>query len=322
MGIKGLDDVIRVPRLGKIHLGIKNPTGGYPQAVDYFVVNQDDSTPADVYENFKAKYGDKPKQFDITFHSEDIDECFPRWFKRYSMNKGLVCKGDGNTASLLDDTSGDWSETDCKGYDCEDYISKKCRRLASLKFCLPMISGLGIWQIDTGSINSIINIQSSFKLIQKSLGRIAGVMLKLTLVPTEKTITFENKEHKQVSQKKTFYILKIDTDKSLFEIMKEKNTQPDSRPAVVNNNIENKKLTPTKDEIATPEDFPPAEEVSAIAYNEWKTKMIKAKTLSELKDYATKAVQDSRLLPEHTSMLDNLYSEKSSELESNPFNKK
>jgi len=95
--IKELSDVRRLPRLGKIHLGVKakNEKGvEYPKAVDYFVVP----------EEVKKVYGEKPEKLKIIIPSEMPDVFFPQWYKKYTYGKGLICKGDGITANRVSPT--------------------------------------------------------------------------------------------------------------------------------------------------------------------------------------------------------------------------
>ena len=83
MPIEGLSQVRRLPRLGKIRMGIKvkNAAGiEHPQKTDYFVV------PPEV-----AKvYGDKPKSLDIIIPVEDDDKWAAQYYKLYSMTQGCV----------------------------------------------------------------------------------------------------------------------------------------------------------------------------------------------------------------------------------------
>ncbi len=61
MPIHGLSEVRRMPRVGKLRLGIKatsKKTGNqFPKAVDYFVCNADASTSAEAAQAFRAVYG-------------------------------------------------------------------------------------------------------------------------------------------------------------------------------------------------------------------------------------------------------------------------
>ena len=64
MAIKGVSEVVRLPRLGKIRLGVKreNSTGTpYPSPTDYFVC------PDEV----RKVFGEKPKELRIMFPTED-----------------------------------------------------------------------------------------------------------------------------------------------------------------------------------------------------------------------------------------------------------
>lgn len=147
--IKDLTDRIRPPRLGKIRIGEKTEKG-YPISRDHFVC------PDEV----KAVYGDEPKELDIMFLSDDIEDVFPAYYKMYGQTAGLKCRGDGITADRLNKATGEFEEIECPGRECPEYEAKQCRRIGALKFLLPKVNGLGIWEIDTSSYNSILNIYS------------------------------------------------------------------------------------------------------------------------------------------------------------------
>ena len=89
MPIKNLTESRRLPRLGKIHLGIKKTsqkTGKeYPSATNYFVV------PPEVAEIV----GEKPTELPILFPVEDDEKFASQYYRSYSMSRGLVCRGDG-----------------------------------------------------------------------------------------------------------------------------------------------------------------------------------------------------------------------------------
>lgn len=63
---------------------------GVPYGVDYFVV------PPEVQEI----YGREPRELDVLIPGEDLDKVFPAWLKRYGDQFGLICRGDGETATL------------------------------------------------------------------------------------------------------------------------------------------------------------------------------------------------------------------------------
>ncbi|WP_051179135.1 hypothetical protein [Thermodesulfovibrio thiophilus] len=173
--IKGISERRRLPRLGKIRLGVKviNPKTGreYPREVDYFVV------PPEV-----AKiYGEKPKELDVLFPVNDIDVVFPQAYKWYGSSKGLKCYGDGEIAYRWNEKKEQFEQRPCS---CE-LKDRECMARAHLLVILPKVSMGGVYQIDIGSYNSIVDINSGLEYIQSLIGRFAMVMLKLKRVPRE-----------------------------------------------------------------------------------------------------------------------------------------
>jgi len=187
MPIKGTSEIRRLMRLGKIRLGIKkeSPRTGnlYPEATDYFVCP----------EEVRAIYGDKPTELKIVFPTEDSPQ---QWLKRYSLTRGLVCRGDGEKAmAQVDMKTGEIAGRDsehttlreipCDREKCPAYQAKQCRPIMTLQFLIPDVPGaLGVYQIDTSSYNSIVNINSSLELI-KACGRVSMIPLILKLVPLQ-----------------------------------------------------------------------------------------------------------------------------------------
>ena len=178
--IKGLSDRLRLPRRGKIRLGEKVETAdgkSYPRSLDHFVV------PDEV----KEVYGKQPRKLEIMLPMEDREVFFPQFYKMYGKSKGLICKGDGEIAMRLDPKTNEMVEIECAGKNCEYFkkgktISKhfyRCRTIGNLQIVLPRIPGLGIYQIDTSSYNSIINLNSAIEMIREALGRISWVPLVL-----------------------------------------------------------------------------------------------------------------------------------------------
>ncbi|MBA7550974.1 hypothetical protein ES705_43505 [subsurface metagenome] len=214
--IKDLSDIRRIPRLGKVRLGIKvEPEGKnpYPRATDYFVVTDE----------IKEYVGDMPKKLNIIFPTEKVDEFAQQWLRCYSFTQGLVCKGDGRSAiRKIDVETGDvarhttqeWVFKDwgCDPDTCEQYLEKQCRRVMNLLFMMPDVPGLGVWQLDTTSFYSIVNINSCVDLIRRICGRISFIPLNLSLEPLEVTppgIT-----------KKTVHVLTIRSEVKLADIQR------------------------------------------------------------------------------------------------------
>ncbi len=174
MPIKGLTDNLRMPRRGKIHLGIRtNTQSQYPQATDYFVCDDPD---------FRKIYGPKPKELDIVIPVDDINIFAPTWYKRYT-KAGLVCRGNGERGQELIGTGKagkDYKDIACP---CQYAETKICKPICCFQFLLPRVAGIGVWQIDTGSVYGITGLYGSVAFILGLAKKIASLPLALRLVP-------------------------------------------------------------------------------------------------------------------------------------------
>jgi hypothetical protein len=74
-----------------------------------------------------------------------------------------------------------------------------------LQFILPDVPGLGIYQIDTGSRNGILNVYGGIELVRAIVGHVAMVPLKLRIGPIE-TVSPDTK------RKQTNYVLSLHCD--------------------------------------------------------------------------------------------------------------
>ena len=90
--IKGLSERRRLPRAGKIRLGLMVQGAGgkmHPMATDYFVC------PPEV--TAALSLSEQPRELPIMFPSDDPDRIFAQVLKMYRRS-GLFCSGDGETA--------------------------------------------------------------------------------------------------------------------------------------------------------------------------------------------------------------------------------
>jgi len=228
MPIEGLTQITRMPRIAKIHLGEKVQKQGsnttYPKATDYFVLpNKDDV--GELADILRATLGDKPKELPIIFPVENDEEFASQYYRCYGKTRGLICRGDGIKATCkIDSTTGAMitrdtkpenvvlKELTCKGRECPYYQDKQCREMMMLQFMLPDIPGIGIWQVDTSSVNSIININSAVKMYRGIFGKIAMLPLTLTLKSQEVISPVDQK-------KKTVYALNLEVRQSLRDML-------------------------------------------------------------------------------------------------------
>lgn len=235
MAIKGISEIRRLPRLGKIRLGIKKvseKTGKeYPTEVDYFIC--DPSTPSElenqkIKDEFERLYGKDPKSIRIMFPMANPDIFFPQFYKRYGSGTLLKCKGDGIEASCGTDefTAGltvlrkdemGLPVVKCLGKECPHYKKKECSEVGVLQILLPELPGAGVWQITTGSFNSIVNLNSCIDYIVAVCGR--AHMIPLQLERRMQEIAYEGKKSKH-------YILHINMDFRLADLQKFATIEP------------------------------------------------------------------------------------------------
>ena len=228
MAIKGLSEIRRLPRLGKIRLGVKKKTAKgveYPSEVDYFIL--DPQTPSElenqkIKDEFKQLYGDQPKSISIMFPVADPDVYFPQFYKRYGSATSLKCKGDGITAVCGTEEFAKGLErirTDemglpvvkCLGKECIYYKAKECSEVGVLQILLPDLPGAGVWQISTGSFHSIVNLNSCIEYIRAVCGR--AHMIPLTLERRMQETAHDGKKSKH-------FILHINMDFKLADLQK------------------------------------------------------------------------------------------------------
>jgi hypothetical protein len=185
--IEGLTEATRLPRLGKIRLGIKVESKKtrldpetkkqvpvtYPKEVDYFVV------PPEVEEI----YGKEPKELDILLPVNDRRVIFPQSYRLYGRT-GLKCSGNGVNATYVNEQweMVDRPEGSCP---CKHYDDGHCKKMGVLQFILPKVTISGVYQITTQSVNSIIDVNSGLKYCIAQVGRFAWVPLKLKRVKTQ-----------------------------------------------------------------------------------------------------------------------------------------
>mgnify|MGYP001573609991 FL=1 len=208
--IKGLSDRRRLPRLGKIRLGfkLKKGTTEYPAELPFFLLPPEIAaaygfkdqavaiarakelgcTRADVLTFIGQNYSRMAEEIDIMFPVNDRSVVFPTAYKWYGWGKGVRCMGDGERAVRMNEATRMMEERECP---CEILKTEKnpkgeCTQRAHLLVMVPKISMGGIYQIDCGSVNSIIDMNSSIDYVAAMTNeRFALIMLKLRRKPIE-----------------------------------------------------------------------------------------------------------------------------------------
>ncbi len=174
--IKDLSERRRLPRLGKIRLGVKMISDRthkeYPKETEYFIV------PPEV----TKVYGDRPTSLEVMVPINDPEAVFPQAYKWYGGQRGLKCIGDGGVALRLKEETQTMEEIPCP---CEHLETGECQKRGHLMVILPRINMGGVYQIDVGSYHSIVDINSGLEYVQALVGRFAMVPLRLCRAPKE-----------------------------------------------------------------------------------------------------------------------------------------
>lgn len=253
MPIKGISEARQLPRLGMVRLGIKAKTASgkeYPQATDYFVV------PPEVAE----KFGPKPQTLDVRLPLEgDNDGIFPTWLKLYGKSTGLKARSDGETITWLErDNDNKITEKVEPVKDMDQLEEAGFRPTGTLSFLLPKVSMAGVYQLVTGSFHTIRNINSGLDLIRGIFGRVAGLPLKLVMVPQDFNLMKDGKPFK-----KTAYVVQIrfDNQEIMQFIKQRKKFLSDMQEAP---SFQLAAAKPVEAEVEAPADTEPAKELPAV----------------------------------------------------------
>jgi len=242
--IKGDHPISSIRRLtwkGKIRLGIQVPTlekgkdGKYKKDQNGDPVQRRDKFgdleyhPKDIPhficpKEVKAMFGEEPTELDIAFPLSGLDEnglpdiggLFPQAYKYYGKSKGLKCEGDGETARKAN-KEGVFEEIDCP---CDKFGQKDgCSKRASLFFFIPKITMGAIYVIDSGSFNTMVDIQSGIYLALELLkDPITGEYNSITMLPFK--LRRMQRETQHDGRKDTHWPLTCELDLPIEDIRK------------------------------------------------------------------------------------------------------
>jgi len=233
--VEGVSNVRRLPILDKIRLGVKvKSTKGtlIPKDVEYFVCPP----------NVQRVFGERPTEIEIMFPINSLDAIFPQSYTMYGSTKGVKCKGDGRTARRRNEETGVFEDRDCP---CEFLDNRKCALRSHLLFMMPDVSAGSLFQIDTSSFNSTVDINSGLDFAAEMVGRFNWIPLTLYRKPRETHADGSKQQH---------YTLQVELRATLEEITMIK----DNPHLVFKRNRESGHLVPvygidTKARISIPE---------------------------------------------------------------------
>jgi hypothetical protein len=218
----------------------------HPKDISFFIC------PAEV----QKRFGEEPTELDIAFPLSGLDEnglpdiggLFPQAYKYYGSSRGLKCVGDGEDAMKANE-EGIFEEVDCP---CDKFGQKDgCSKRASLLFFIPSISIGGIYVIDSGSWNTMVDVQSGIYLALELLkDPITKQYNSITMLPFK--LRRIQKETQHEKRKDKHWPLTCELNLTIPEIKKiregqilfygrERTYQIEDRPEDVNPKLESKK---------------------------------------------------------------------------------
>ncbi len=212
-GIKGISERRRLPRLGKIRLGVKikgksRSTGRdveYPAELPFFLLPDGPVAKACggtgtverakelgvtreiVLRFIAANQARLAEEIEIMLPINDPGAVFPHAYKFYGSSKGVKCMGNGEIARYFDEDKKAMLDRDCPcgRLKSEANPQGECTARGHLMCLIPKVSLGGIYQIDVGSYHSIVDVNSGIDYVTALVGRFALVPLSLRRVPRE-----------------------------------------------------------------------------------------------------------------------------------------
>lgn len=200
-----LPDGGRIPRVGKLRLGVKvermknDKPISFPSGTDYFVVNEDASTNRQSAESFHDVYGDEPRELDIVLPAPRTEDVLEGAWRMYGTGGKLKCKCSGPGGECVQrGDDGEWIGPDpcaceAKGVPLEVRNQKgelvknpnHCAQRWTLTVMLMRVAGVGCWQLDTGSVMAAEGLTASLRMLEQFRGHLQGAKATLRVVPRQ-----------------------------------------------------------------------------------------------------------------------------------------
>lgn len=175
--------------VGHIRIGekAKNQSGKeYPTSLDYFKPD----APEQYLQFFRTAFGDKPAKITITFLSNDINDVCRQFYELRDGAGGRMAYGDGVTFYVAT-KQGDGTVKDVvtAPLDVDKWMKamettagKPWRERLVLKFAIPQIPVLGLWEFSThANASTIPNIIGTIDTVYDMAGRLAGIPFDLII---------------------------------------------------------------------------------------------------------------------------------------------
>ena len=187
MPIKGLSDRRELPSGGHLRLGDEKQANRPGRAIDHFRFDPEDTS---LVEPFRALYGPNPKRVVIAFHSDDPEEAFSHYFRRWQGGK-VWCFGDNETARRMPERGSQGMgrvEVECneacpfRNLPGVEGPNRDCQPEGWLKVLLPEISTAKTFSV-TARSTSIKYVNTLIDMLLEWRGRLRGIPLIMSLRP-------------------------------------------------------------------------------------------------------------------------------------------
>jgi hypothetical protein len=191
----------RLPRLGKIHLGVKkkNQAGKeYPTETPWFVLPDALRANAEFRDALvvMGQDPDKPTALPVRFATNNMAVNMTRSWDAYNASHVLLARWDGQVCSSRPDSGSPMTSQQCfEPGRCERCVCDPKNLKHRLKVCLPDAPDIGVWQIDFGSAQSYANINTEAGIKLGALRKLAGIDFLLTREPELVEQTLEDKNN-------------------------------------------------------------------------------------------------------------------------------
>lgn len=175
--------------VGHIRIGEKAVSQNgkeYPTSLDYFKPD----APEQYVQFFRAAYGERPAKITITFLSNDVHDVCRQFYELRDGSGGRIAYGDGVTFYVAT-KQGDGSVKDVVTVPpdvdkwmkaMETTAGKSWKERLVLKFAIPQIPVLGLWEFSThGNASTIPNIIGTIDTVFDMAGRLAGIPFDLII---------------------------------------------------------------------------------------------------------------------------------------------
>lgn len=196
MPIKNLTDrPPQFPRIGILRKGSpkqkgKNGREIYGKDLEGFRFDTED---AEALNAFTQAYGDEPRQVNMFLPYATTEENFQTWQEAWSASS-LQHRCDGETCTAwLDKKTGKYRRDPipCPG---------DCKPVGRLLVIIPELRRMAYVQVETHSVNDIIEIQQNLLALEQSRGTLRGIPMVLSRRPREISTPRDNGQRARVTK--------------------------------------------------------------------------------------------------------------------------